>query len=165
MSGDDKSLKLVDQEWKSVSLCLILQPHSDKLQDGCIVAWKPRRDASCTLSLVPFDHRFIEPLLWHKIMRSLLQKWCLFASEAPFVFFFKTHIRANWPNSIPKSKQKSTKNWKAKLKERRKMSFAVKVWKALSCWRQAGPCLIAKSGQGALLFVPSHSSDCKLQLL
>lgn len=57
MSGDDKSFKLVDQKWKSVSPWLILQPHSVKLQDGCIVALKPHRDASCTLSLGLFVHR------------------------------------------------------------------------------------------------------------
>lgn len=160
MSGDDKHLILDDQKWKSVSLWL--QPHFVKLQDGCIVVLKPHRDASCTLSLVHLVHS-IERMRWHKVMRSLLQNSVPVCFRGSFFFF--THIRANWPNSIPKSKQKSTKNWKAKLKGRRKMSSVVTARKALGCLWQSGPCLIAKSGQEVLLFIPSHSSDCNLRLL
>lgn len=162
MSGDDKHFILDDQKWKSVSLWLILQPHFVKLQDGCIVVLKPHRDASCTLSLVHFVHRANAVTQSNEKPSAEV---CACLLQRLLFFFFLTHIRANWPNSIPKSKQKSTKNWKAKLKERRKMSSVVTARKALGCLWQSGPCLIAKSGQEVLLFIPSHSSDCNLRLL
>lgn len=161
MSGDNKSFKLVDSKWKSVSLWLILQPHFVKLQDGCIVALKAQRDATCTLSLVHFVHRANAVTQNNEKPSAELLPICFRGS----FFSALTHIRANWPNSIPKSKQKSTKNWKAKFKERRKMSSVVTARKDLGCLEQSDPCLIVKPGQEVLLFIPSHSSDCKLWLL
>lgn len=123
-----KSLKLVDQKWKSVSPWLILLLHFVKLQDGCIVALKPHRDASWTLSLVHFVQRV-------KAVKQNNEKASadLCAHLLQRLLLFLTHIRANWPNFILKSKQKSTKNWKGKLKERRKMSSVVTARKAPGC--------------------------------